>query len=236
MGYFASLLISFVFPVIALGSDQALSQERLPQEHWQPSLASDGIINIKATSPNVMPTWPLTIEELNAFATEAAQIRMHNNPNSGNFMRRGPWLYPNNGCYAKAAHVSALALQKGFQQPGKIYAYGNLEFNSPYAKNGRRVYWRYHMAAAYVFNGEVMVIDPGISSSPMTQEQWFSHISPLPNSVRPKYCDVRNYSPLATCVGGRGNGANLNHVRGILRDEWSNLIRLGYNPAELLGP
>lgn len=236
MGYFASILLSLFFPIIALGSDLALSQERNQSEHWEQSLAKNGILQIEATSPNVMPTWPLTIEELAAFAAEAAQIRMHSNPNPGNFMRRGPWLYPANGCYAKAAHVSNLTKQNGLPQPGKIYAYGNLEFNSPYAKNGRRVYWRYHMAAAYVFNGQVLVVDPGMSATPITQEEWLHLISPTPQTIRVKYCDARNYSPLATCVGGSGNGANLNHVRGILRDEWSNLNRLGFNPYVLLGP
>lgn len=100
----------------------------------------------------------------------------------------------------------------------------------------QKVYWRYHMAAAYNFNSEVIVIDPGISANPMTQAEWFARISPTPQTVRPKYCDTRSYSPLSSCVGGSGNGANLTHVRGILRDEWSNLIRLGYNPTELLRP
>ncbi len=236
MGYFASLLLSLFFPIVALSSELGLSQERLPHQHWQQSLANDGIVQISATSPNVMPTWPLPIEQLTAFATEAAQIRMHDNPNPGNFLRRGPWLYPANGCYAKAAHVSYLAKQKRLPQPGKIYAYGNLEFDSPYAKNGRRVYWRYHMAAAYIFNGQVLVVDPGMSATPITQEEWFRLISPTPQTIRAKYCDVRNYSPLATCVGGSGNGANLSHVRGILRDEWRNLLRLGFNPQSLLGP
>lgn len=235
MGYFATLILSLVLPILASGADLPLSQERGQYEDWQSSLAKAGIHHIRATTPDVMPVWPLTIEELQVFALEAEATRMHQNPNPGNFLRKGPWLYPNNGCYSKAAHVSFLAKQKGFTQPGKIFAYGNLEFRSPYAKNGRVVYWRYHMAAAYVFNSQVYVIDPGMGSALLTQAEWFAKISPTPQTVRPKYCDQRNYSPLTTCVGGSGNGANLNHVRGILRDEWSNLVRLGYDPYSILG-
>lgn len=236
MGYFASLILAIVFSTDALAADLPLSQARSPQESWRTSLKRDGVSQTFATTPTVLARWPLTLAELEAFAGEAFQIRVHQNPNQGDFLRRGPWLYPANGCYAKAAHVSFLAKQKGIPQPGKIYAYGDLEFDSPYAKNGRRVYWRYHMAAAYVFNEQVFIVDPGMSGTALTQQEWLSLISPSPQNVRVKYCDQNSYSPLSTCVGGRGNGANLSHVRGILRDEWSNLRRLGYDPYTLLGP
>ena len=236
MGYFASFILAFVFSTLAVAKDLPLSQERAKQESWQQSLIRDGVYQVFATTPEVLTSWPLTFAELEAFASEAFQIRLHDNPNPGDFLRRGPWLYPANGCYAKAAHVSFLAKQKGLSQPGKIYVYGDLEFDSPFAKNGHRVYWRYHMAAAYLFNGQVFIVDPGMSQSVLTEQQWLNLISPSPQNVRVKYCDENSYSPLSSCVGGRGNGANLSHVRGVLRDEWSNLRRLGYDPYVLLGP
>lgn len=236
MGHFVSLILAFIFSVSAVAADLPLSQERKPQESWRISLTRNGVYQIFATTPDVLTPWPLTLAELEAFALEAFQLRLHQNPNPGNFLRRGPWLYPANGCYAKAAHVSFLAKQKGLPQPGKIYAYGDLEFDSPYAKNGRRVYWRYHMAAAYVVDAQVFIVDPGMSETVLTQQEWLNLISPSPYNVRVKYCDQNSYSPLSSCVGGRGNGANLSHVRGILRDEWSNLRRLGYDPYVLLGP
>lgn len=240
MGNFAPSILSFTLVVSlsigAMAADLPLSQERGPQESWSQSLSHDGVQQVFATTPNVLATWSLSFAELEGFATEAFQVRLHDNPNPGDFLRRGPWLYPANGCYAKAAHVSFLAKQKGLPQPGKIYVYGDLEFDSPYAKNGHRVYWRYHMAAAYLFDDQVFIVDPGMSATVLTQQNWLNLISPSPESVRVKYCDENSYSPLSTCVGGRGNGANLSHVRGILRDEWSNLRRLGYDPYVLLGP
>jgi len=43
MGYFATLFLSLVFPIMAAGADFSLSQERAPYEDWQQSLSKAGI-------------------------------------------------------------------------------------------------------------------------------------------------------------------------------------------------
>lgn len=188
-------------------------------------------------SISALPTWSGALEDLQIFHQQTWAVRPYNNPNPGNFNRRAPWLFPADGCYAKAAHISSEAAKRGFRKPGKVYAFGNLSFRTPYAINGRVAYWSYHVAAAYQIQGQVFVLDPTIHSQMvLTLDEWVRQIARKPESIRLRFCDANSYSPSSPCRGGKGNGAYLGHIRSILRSEWRNLISLGYSPSTLLAP
>jgi len=184
-----------------------------------------------------VPDWTGSLAALTALAVEVGDRRNYENPNSDNFRRKAAWLYVNDGCFSKAAHVSLIAKNKGLVQPGKIYAFGNLRFHSPYAKNGKTAYWSYHVAAAYAVGSTVYVIDPAANpDGVLTSDQWKSLISANPAGLRISYCDSRSYSPVSSCRGGSGNGADIGSMSKYLRLEWSNLAELGYSPNALLRP
>ena len=245
------LVILGFFSFSVLASEIPLSPERRPEQNWEEALSQsvarqraliepESSLEVSEINPRAIggiPSWPGDWNSLTKLFTDARDVRHYANPNPGNFNRKAAWLYVNDGCYSKAAHVSFIAKSQGLVQPGKIYAYGNLRFNSPYAKNGRVVYWTYHMAAAYHIGDVIYVLDPAVSpGGVLTKDQWAAMISPTPASLRFSLCDARSYSPYSTCRGGSGNGAYIGSMSNILRMEWSNLTRLGYSPAALLGP
>jgi hypothetical protein len=229
-----------------------VSPRRAPQQDWTQALEKQRIelpvleergrnvflaFDLSTLDIAALPVWSGSLSELHAFNRQAWAVRPYNNPNPGNFNRRAPWLYPADGCYAKAAHISSEAAKRGLRKPGKVFAFGNLSFRSPYASNGRIAYWSYHVAAAYQIEGQALILDPTINSQEaLTLNQWLSQIARIPEKIRVRFCDAASYSPSSPCRGGRGNGAYLGHLRSILRLEWRNLISLGYSPSTLLAP
>lgn len=241
-------------PLISYGQEVPVSAMRGSEQSWQEALARQSlawknpniimqleILNdlLLETAADIsgLPEWNHGIEALNSLNVQARGSRRYPNPNPGNFQRRAAWLFPVDGCYAKAAHVSAEAAKRGYPKPGKVFAYGDLEYATQYARNGRKTYWSYHVAAAYRVSGQVYVLDPMISpKTAMTLSTWLSQISDKPSAVKVKLCDSKAYSPHSKCRGSRGNGAYTGHMRSILVNEWNNLKKLGYSPTELLGP
>jgi hypothetical protein len=237
--------------ISAFAFESDVSAERQAGQAWDVALnqiVSEQKINVEqANALDVsefgprqaggIPEWSGDMAALEAFFEQASDIRNYPNPNSGDFRRKAAWLYVNDGCFAKAAHVSLLARNNGLVQPGKIYAFGDLLFHSPYARNGQTAYWSYHIAAAYRLGSTVYALDPAVSPGKvLTEAQWKSLISPSPAGLRISYCDSHSYSPYSTCVGGNGNGAYVGSMPQFLQLEWNNLIQLGYSPSALLGP
>lgn len=222
----------------AFASEPKLSAEREPGQDWMSALEEQGFApRSEPQDIGGIPEWRHGPAALNRLFLSALNVRHYDNPNSRAFRRKAPWLYPIDGCYAKAAHVSYIAGNLGYSRPGKIYAYGSLRARSPYARNGSTVYWSYHMAAAYHIGATVWVLDPIVNAAaPVTQAQWLAAISNNPARVQVALCDSRSYSPHSPCRGGGGNGAYLGHIEEFLRLEWSNLLRLGFSPVDLLGP
>lgn len=86
-----------------------------------------------------------------------------------------PFLYPENGCWARAHEMCRLFIDAGVQ-PEKVWIYGNLHAatqNSPSCKVG----WIYHVAPTLLVStgatSEVYVIDPSLFLSPVRRVIWF---------------------------------------------------------------
>jgi hypothetical protein len=243
--------IVFFVSISALAVEPELSAARRSDQSWKeainqnmirqkaPVVAANALAvsEIEPRGVEGLPEWTGNMATLKNLLFEAEGFRHYENPNSGDFQRKAAWLYVNDGCFSKAAHVSFVAKNKGLPQPGKIYAFGDLSFNSPYAVNGKTAYWSYHVAAAYSMGSIVYVLDPAVSPQRLlTSDEWKALISPNPLELRMSYCDSKSYSPLSRCRGGNGNGAYIGSMPQYLRLEWSNLNDLGYSPRELLAP
>jgi hypothetical protein len=244
-----SLLYISAFAAFADGG--VISPERNPLQAWEDAIRDEAerqredifspdsplqIANAEITTIHNLPEWPHGSAALNDLFSAAYHSRWYPNPNRGNYRRKAPWLYPMTGCYARAAHISAIAAAKGLARPGKIFAFGRLRHRTPYARNGRVIYWTYHVAAGYRIGSTVYVLDPGVSGEVLTFDAWLSKIASNPQSIRISFCDQRAYGPSSRCSGGNGNGAYLGHIPGLLKLEWSNLAKKGYSPDQLLGP
>jgi len=217
--------------------DQALNKNIIQQKLLVAEANALDVSEIDSRDVGGIPDWNGGLPALTALAVQVGDLRNYQNPNSEDFRRKAAWLYVNDGCFSKAAHVSFVAKNKGLVQPGKIYAFGDLRFHSPYAKNGRTAYWSYHVAAAYSVGSTVYVLDPAVSPGRvLSSDQWKSLISANPEGLRISHCDSRSYSPVSRCRGGNGNGAYIGSMPKYLSLEWSNLNQLGYSPNALLGP
>jgi len=247
--FFVKLLI-LTCPSLTYSQENPVSPIRAPDQSWEEALSQQmdlwgesvltpEISLLQNITPNAIegiPEWPMGLPALNTFVSQVRHARIYTNPNTGNYKRKAPWLYPIDGCYAKAAHISAQASARGLPRPGKIFAFGRLSYSTPYAPRGK-VWWSYHVAAAYHVGSTIFVLDPTVNGrAALTVEQWLNAISANPSKVRVKLCDANAYSPSSRCRGSNGNGAYLGHIRYVLKREYNNLRNLGIAPSSVLAP
>jgi hypothetical protein len=85
-----------------------------------------------------------------------------------------PFLYPQDGCYARA-HQMSLILEKMGIITGKVFVTGDLRVETPRSPDGY-VEWGWHVAPIIMVrrgNKSVpMVIDPSIFQHPVTVSEW----------------------------------------------------------------
>ena len=251
---FILILFAFVSLQSVAQVPAAVSAVRPANQDWKQTLSlkklrltansalSVSAANGKWSSVEAIPKWSLTFLELNNLNKTVRDIRPYKNPNSRKYLRQAPWLYPLDGCYAKAAHVSDVIQDAGYVAPGKIFAFGNLRVKSKYAESGY-AHWSYHVVPGYQFENEVYVIDPlvgenedGTNSGLLTLQDWLARISSNPDNVEVSLCDSNAYDPRSKCVGGSNYGSYLGHMSYILNDEYENLQNLGFSADQLLSP
>lgn len=155
--------------------------------------------------------------------------------NDGKNQRRLSWLYPDDGCFARAA-MSSYKL-KGYPTSHKVFIFGNLQVKTPNTKNGM-VSWWYHVAVAYRVDQQVYIIDPSINPyEPMTINDWgLSMVSNL-NAAQFSVCHQNTYDPSSSCSGQNPHSEQsaYNDQLYYLGLEWSRLQKLNRNPEKELG-
>ncbi len=243
------LSISWGIPLVA-----QVSAERAPEESWETALArnsalaSDIQMSGRSASSSArfytenfdvssLPEWNQSWEELKKSFERLRDERPYYHSSRPQWARRATWLYPRDGCYARAAH-SARSFEKNNQaRPGKVFAFGNLKMKTAYDTRGS-VYWSYHVAAAFRWNNEAYVMDPSVEpSQPLPLRDWLSRISAQPSRVKVAVCDSYAYVPGSLCLGGssRQESGSENHLIGFLPREWNSLVALRMNPEKLVG-
>jgi hypothetical protein len=87
-----------------------------------------------------------------------------------------PFLYPDDGCWARAHEMARLLLGAGFA-PRKVWLYGTLRVDTPNNPNCQ-VRWRYHVTVTLLVNTgsalETWAIDPSMFPGPVRQDAWVS--------------------------------------------------------------
>ena len=88
-----------------------------------------------------------------------------------------PFLYPDNGCWARASEMCRLMIAMG-RSPGKVWIDGSLRVTSA-NKPGCLVQWGWHVAPTlcrrggrWPFGTERVVIDPSLFTMPVTEADW----------------------------------------------------------------
>jgi hypothetical protein len=151
-----------------------------------------------------------------------------------NFSRRPTWLYPYDGCYARAELAAQRLMGKGFATPSKIFIFGNLMVKSANASD--IVTWWYHVAAAYRYKNEVYIFDPAIEPKRLlTLEEWKATMGPTEKEI--SICSKGAYDPDSNCDEPVGWSLEVvqRQQAAFFNPERENLVGLGRDPIKELG-
>lgn len=113
--------------------------------------------------------------------------------------RRATWLFPDDGCYARAELMIRLMKEKKLTLPAKIFAFGDLNADTPNHPDGA-VNWWYHVAAIVRVEKDYYVIDPSIEAEkPLLAHDWLAKMSNQPQKIDVAVCEPFAYDPNSPC-------------------------------------
>jgi hypothetical protein len=178
-----------------------------------------------------------SLEAMNRRFEHFRDLRWLYEPTHKDFARRSSWLYPDDGCYARAA----LAIHDLFTQkvslPNKVFVFGDLDVKTENSPAGD-VSWWYHVAPIVEVGEQKYVLDPAIEPRhPLKLDEWMAKMSSTPQNIEIAICASGTYDPEEDCArksDGKEEQAQADQTE-FLQDEWKRLIRLKRDPVEELG-
>lgn len=214
-------------------------REVLNKRHLPSLLAADSPIGKKVPFSNLDYSSVVKVqthEELIHLFNVIRDTRFLLTNNHPGFERRISWLYPDDGCFARAALAGMRLNEEELVRPSKVFAFGNLDVTTPYSPSGH-VSWWYHVAPIVTFNGDTYVLDPALDPlAPMRVEDWFSKMGNT-SSLKGAVCNPYSYAPFDSCEQATINsdGSALGDELYYLDREWERVSSLGFDPYFLLG-
>jgi hypothetical protein len=132
------------------------------------------------------------------------------------FLRRISWLFPDDGCFARASLANVQTA------------------NAP----GGSVTWWYHVAPLVEVDGVKYVLDPAMDPSrPLTLAEWLGLMSPEPGKLDVAVCKGGTYTPYDSCdreIDQKEQTAE--REQGWFLDmEWDRLVNMNRDPVQELG-
>ncbi|WP_394835744.1 hypothetical protein LVJ94_02295 [Pendulispora rubella] len=155
------------------------------------------------------------------------------------FSRRLSWLYPDDGCYARAELVSAKADEWLHRRPYRLFSFGNLMVSTANYPTGKVTWW-YHTVPVVkrASTGEPVVFDAALDAKrPIPWKQWLAlQVSNL-NDVRVSVCDGNTYGPEHACFGSPARTAEAvsDEKDRFLGREWIRQVEMLRDPLRVLG-
>ena len=238
---------SFVFVLILSASAHAgLSAARLPgEDHSQSAIRTSNFTSMYSTPQRMSkPLAELDISQIPDVGSYAdmenqfkhvRDIRIMEDSRK-NLLRRLTWLYPDDGCFARAEMASHILQQNHFVVPKKIYVFGNLHAKTKNAPEGY-VDWWYHVAVTYRIDKTAYVFDPAINPArPVTLAEWHTAIG---GGARFQYaiCDHGTFDPNEDCINPSQISLEsaMSEQNYYLAPEWQRLLQLHRQPEKELG-
>lgn len=149
--------------------------------------------------------------------------------------RRITWLYPDDGCYARAELVVDQLEDQNSVVPMKIFAFGNLNVATKNSPAGTVTWW-YHVAPILRVGDTVYVMDASIDpTAPLPVAEWTKRMGG--GEIRLSICTTHAYDPNSDCNAvspTRHDQAIVDEVT-LLGMEWNRVQELGRNPENELG-
>lgn len=154
------------------------------------------------------------------------------------FLRRATWLFPDDGCFNRAALAAGvLKLNKNFE-PAKLFIFGDLKTSSPNASH-KFVTWWYHVVIAVRVKNQIYAFDPAVESQrPLKMEEWIEKINENHDkNLKFNVCPHNTYTPYDICRPGK-EMSFLDLERdsiSLLKSEFERIESLGRDPIKELG-
>lgn len=249
------ILLLFPFLIFCNLANATVSQKRYPGESFQEAIKrittrepQNSLKMLLAKSTPFSKKVPLqkidystvpavsSYDELINMFHMIRDTRFLYSPGKPDFERRISWLYPDDGCFARAALSRVKLDGEHFVIPAKIFAFGNLEMQTPYSEDGS-VSWWYHVSIVVNYMGSIYVLDPAAKSDgPMLIEDWYNKIGVV-DEMEAVVCNPYTYDPFDRCYDATAKSDNkaLNDQLKYLDKEWARIESLGFDPAVLLG-
>lgn len=156
---------------------------------------------------------------------------------SNKFLRRSTWLYPDDGCFARAELLITNGLQFGFPKMDKIFSFGNLTVSTNNSPSGE-VNWWYHVVPIVRTVDKVFVLDPALDPTrALLAQEWLDLQGDKLELVKVAVCNGDTYEPFSSCLKEDKSSANQSLIDQLdfLDLEWSRLLELNRNPELELG-
>lgn len=179
-----------------------------------------------------------TFESLKQAFEWSRDERFISDPEFQNFQRRISWLYPDDGCFARA-QVAQKMIRDHFEGSdlGKVFIFGNLSVKTKNSPDGE-VEWWYHVVPAARIGNEVWVLDAAIEPKKLLKlEEWIATMVPQDEDFSINFCKNESYSPPDSCLKPDDMSMEdaLLDQSFYLRSERDRLIELKRDPDEELG-
>lgn len=256
-----ALFLVLITPLLSLGESRAqstatvdrfYSSKRLPNESYLSKLArfKKGLqvwrselddskdaesekVSFEKLDESRVQTWNGSVDFETFFKNIRDERFLRKN---SNFPRRITWLYPDDGCFARAAIVSQKSKAFDYSGGSKIFAFGDLNVKTNNATFGYVTWW-YHVASAYRLQNTVYVIDPSIEPDrPLRLEEWLSSMGDI-HQIEVSICNAEAYHPGSPCNPKSSIFIQTasDDIEKFLQPEWDRLEDLGRHPDKELG-
>jgi hypothetical protein len=176
-------------------------------------------------------------DRLNELGTRDGAPRTIPSRTRPDFARRPSFLYPDDGCFARAEMMALRVAQAGYARPGKVFVFGDLNVVTANAPSGS-VSWWYHVAPAVRVGQSVQILDPSIEPMrPIPLGEWIGRQTTIAEAMV-SACGPYAYSPSDRCAADPPDdpgAAAMESQDTYLDAEWSRQTELGRDPEQILG-
>ncbi|MDZ4661740.1 MAG: protein-glutamine glutaminase family protein [Pseudomonadota bacterium] len=198
--------------------------------------AQEMAIDIDELDTSILPQWP-SVGVMNSAFEYMRDSRFLFTEDKADFARRISWLYPDDGCYARAAMAVHKLEDTKLEAPYKVFIFGNLRVKTPNSPSGR-VGWVYHVAPVVSVEGVAFVLDAAINPiSPTPLRDWIMTMVKNSHDARVSICSTNSYTPDQACRKSTpedDDDATADQQE-YLQEEWNQLEEMNRNPEKELG-
>jgi hypothetical protein len=244
------IVISLLFLSLnAMASPHGVSAQRAPGVSWK-TLARErqpAVLKNFRTSAigSTVPLPELDLKhipqlndylELEGVFQYIRDIRFLVDPDFVSIQRRSSWMFPDDGCYARASLAIQNIQKRNSITPLKIFAYGNLVAKTANTFEGTVTWW-YHVAPIIGAQGNYYVLDPALEPKrPLLLKEWASRLGQS-QYISFNLCQPHTYLPYSSCDNPSGTEDEnaLADQLGFLPLERERILELDRNPDEELG-